>query len=108
MTKPDGTKSSYSAVRSTSRPRRVSTRSARSASLPTQSPTGIGRRPLETMRSTIAPGRSVVPALGSEVITMPSGTVSENFGIALPNARLVSMDPGLRLVDGQARSCGSS
>ena len=85
---------------STLSPRFFSARSASSAALPAQLPTGIGSRPFETTRSTIVPKRSVVPPLGSEAMTMPSGTVSENSLVVLPKAMLAVEDPVLRLVLG--------
>ena len=67
----------YSVVLSVLSPRASSARAAFSYSLPTQLPTLIGCRPMDTTRSTIAPGLSVVPTLGSEEMTMPSLTFSE-------------------------------
>ena len=98
MTMPSATVLEYWWETSTFSPRFLSVSSASSALLPAQLPTGIGRRPFETTRSTIVPNRSVLPALGSEAMTMPSGTVSENALVALPKAMLA-----LRI-----RSCASS
>jgi hypothetical protein len=90
MTTPAATASSYCLATSTTRPRLVSVASASSALLPTQLPTRIGRRPLETTRLTVVPGRRVCPPLGEEAMTMPSGTVSEKRRVDFPKAMLAS------------------
>ena len=95
---PSATLLEYCWEMSTLRPRCLSSCSASSALLPAQLPTGIGRRPFETTRSTMVPNRCEVPPLGSEAMTMPSGTVSENAFVDLPKAMLAP----------RIRSCASS